>query len=337
MFEGVDPGLKIRPVEVAAPQEGEVLLEVAACGACHSDVHKLRGHGTVAPPCVFGHELSGTIAETGPSVGRVRPGDRVVCSFLVPCGKCAACAAGADDDCAAFRSAMQRDGLRFDGTHRYRFPDGASLRASGVGGLARHVVLPSTAVFPLPHDWPSAWPLADAAVLGCAGLTAYGAVHRAARLTSGERVLVIGAGGVGLCVIALARHAGAAGTVATDLRQGARRAALDFGATAALDGADPPSAAHSSLPPPRHPPPYIEPCSSSDGLAAPGQREALHRRTTEKTADRRGMRHTGAAWASRQPPTSCAASRSASSMGWGLRPKVWVMAVESATNGRSHW
>ncbi|MFC5830355.1 alcohol dehydrogenase catalytic domain-containing protein [Nonomuraea insulae] len=245
VFEGVDPGLKIRRVEVAAPQEGEVLLEVAACGACHSDVHKLRGHGTVAPPCVFGHELSGTITETGPSVDRVRPGDRVVCSFLVPCGKCAACAAGADDDCAPFRSAMQRDGLRFDGTHRYRFLDGAALRASGVGGLARHVVLPATAVFPLPNDWPSAWPLADAAVLGCAGLTAYGAVHRAARLTGGERVLVIGAGGVGLCVIALARHAGVVGTVATDLRQGARRAALDFGATAALDGADPPSAAHS--------------------------------------------------------------------------------------------
>ncbi|GAA2422997.1 zinc-binding dehydrogenase [Actinomadura vinacea] len=236
VFEGVETGLRLRPVEVAAPQEGEVLLEVAACGACHSDVHKLQGHGTVAPPCVFGHELSGTVTEIGPNVAHVRPGNPVVCSFLVPCGRCAACASGAEDECAPFRSAMQRDGVRFDGSCRYRLPDGTGLRASGMGGLVRHVLLPATAVFPLPSDWPG--PLADAAVLGCAGLTAYGAVHRAARLTGGDRVVVIGAGGVGLCIVALARHAGAVDTVATDLRPDARRTAVGFGAAAALDGAE---------------------------------------------------------------------------------------------------
>ncbi|WP_051579615.1 alcohol dehydrogenase catalytic domain-containing protein [Pseudonocardia acaciae] len=239
VFEGVDTGLRIQDVDVSAPGPDEVLLTVAACGACHSDVHKLEGHGTVAPPCVLGHELSGTLAEVGASVTGLRPGDRVACSFMVPCGGCAACTAGAQDDCGPFRSAMQRDGLRFDGSYRYQLPDGTGLRASGVGGLSRQVVLPATAVFALPDGWPRRWPLADVAVLGCAGLTAYGAVHRAARGTEGERVVVLGAGGVGLCVVALAAHDKASGVVAVDLRADALGAARDFGAVAALDGTAP--------------------------------------------------------------------------------------------------
>ncbi|GAB3570887.1 zinc-binding dehydrogenase [Amycolatopsis endophytica] len=236
VFTGVGEDLELADVEVSAPQPGEVLLSVAACGACHSDVHKLQGHGLVPPPCVFGHELSGTVERVGSAVRHLRPGDRVVCSFLVPCGECVACRDGATDECGPFRATMQRTGVRFDGTHRYRRRTGDPLGASGVGGLARRVALPATAVFPLPHDWPSRISLTDAAVLGCAGLTAYGAVHRAAGLAEGERAVVIGAGGVGLCVTALAVHAGAAAVVATDLKPEAREAAIGFGAAAALDG-----------------------------------------------------------------------------------------------------
>jgi NADPH:quinone reductase-like Zn-dependent oxidoreductase len=88
-------------------------------------------------------------------------------------------------------------------------------------------------VFRLPDAWPDGISLTDAAVLGCAGLTAYGAVHEAARIRPGERVVVLGGGGVGLCTVALARHAGAT-VVATDTKAAARDALTRFGAVAAL-------------------------------------------------------------------------------------------------------
>jgi succinate semialdehyde reductase (NADPH) len=234
VFRGEAAGLSIEPVLLDPPTAGEVQLRVAACGACHSDVHKLRGHGLVPAPNVFGHEISGTITAIGSDVQGIAVGDRVVCSFLVPCGECAACRRGAQDECEPFRSHMQRLGTRFDGSYRMWTATGEPLRTSGIGGLAQEITLPATAVFALPSDWPDEINLEDAAVLGCAGLTAYGAVHEAARIKAGETVLVLGGGGVGLCTVALAVHAGAAHVVATDMKPDARDALLRFGASTAL-------------------------------------------------------------------------------------------------------
>jgi Zn-dependent alcohol dehydrogenase len=233
VFHGVEAGLTVETVEVGPPAPGEVRLRVAACGACHSDVHKLQGHGLVPPPVVFGHEISGVVTAVGDGVDTLAAGDRVVCTFLVPCGDCPACRRGAQDECGPFRTRMQREGVRFAGTHRLARIDGTPLRTSGVGGLAGEITMPATAVFRLPVAWPDRISLADAAVLGCAGLTAYGAVHEAARIRPGERVVVLGGGGVGLCTVALARHAGAT-VVATDTKAAARDALTRFGAVAAL-------------------------------------------------------------------------------------------------------
>jgi Zn-dependent alcohol dehydrogenase len=243
VFHGADQGLRIEPVDVGPPVAGEVRLRLAACGACLSDVHKLRGHGLVAPPHVFGHEISGTITQVGDGVGSLAVGDRVVCTFLVPCGDCDRCRSGASDECGPFRTHLQREGVRFDGSHRMALPDGSPLRTSGVGGLAGELTMPATAVYQLPADWPSDVSLEDAAVLGCAGLTAYGAVHGAGGVSRGQRVLVIGSGGVGLCVTALAVDAGAVRVVATDLRDEALAAQRDFGAHATIRGDDPEAAA----------------------------------------------------------------------------------------------
>jgi succinate semialdehyde reductase (NADPH) len=231
VFRGVAEGLHIEDVYVTDPGPREVLVEVAACGACHSDVHKLQGHGTVDAPNVFGHEIAGTVAAVGTEITHVRPGDRVACTFLVPCGECRACTSGAEDNCGPFRTMMQAKGVRYDGTHRYFDLDNAPLRASGVGGLVGLVALPGGAVFPLPASWPTSIPLTDVAVLGCAALTAYGAVHRAAKLRPGAHVVVLAAGGVGLCTVALAKHAGAQTITVSDLRDDALRAATAFGAT----------------------------------------------------------------------------------------------------------
>ncbi|WP_169806919.1 zinc-binding dehydrogenase [Actinomadura macra] len=231
VFHGVGSGLRIEEVRVTGPGPREVLIEVAACGACHSDVHKLQGHGTVAAPNIFGHEVAGVVHTVGAGVDHVRPGDRVACTFLVPCGACAACRSGAEDNCGPFRTMMQAKGLRYDGTPRYYELDGTPLRASGVGGLVGMVALPAGAVFPLPGGWPETIPLTDVAVLGCAGLTAYGAVNRAAKVRPGANVVVLAAGGVGLCTVALARHAGANTVTVSDVRDESLAAATGFGAT----------------------------------------------------------------------------------------------------------
>lgn len=239
VFRGAERGTALEPVLVGPPHTGEVRLRLVACGACHSDVHKLQGHGLVDPPCVFGHEVSGFVTALGDGVDHLAVGDPVVCSFLVPCGSCAACASGHEDDCGPFRTHLQRSGVRFDGSPRMFLPDGEPLRTSGVGGLATEITMPATAVFPLPDGWPAAIPLTDAAVLGCAALTAYGAVHRAAGLRPDEDVVVLGAGGVGLCTVALAVHAGARTVVGTDVKPEALAAAREFGAHVALTATDP--------------------------------------------------------------------------------------------------
>ncbi|OPX10819.1 hypothetical protein B1790_10635 [Mycobacterium sp. AT1] len=241
--------MRIEEVNVGDPVAGEVRLRLAACGACLSDVHKLKGHGLVAPPNVFGHEISGTITAVGPGIDHLVIGDRVVCSFLVPCGACERCRAGAEDECGPFRTHMQRKGVRFDGTHRMKTATGEPLRSSGVGGLTGELTMPATAVYALPANWPADVSLADAAVLGCAGLTAYGAVHVAAAIGPGHRVLVLGGGGVGLCVTALAVDAGASRVVATDLKPDALDALTRFGAhqTVRADDPDLPAAVRQAL------------------------------------------------------------------------------------------
>src|ERR1700712_2824170 len=135
VFYGTDRPLAFERVTLPPPEPGEVVIDIVANGACHSDVHKLQGHGLVEAPCVFGHEISGTIAEIGSTVTSLHVGDRVVCSFLVPCGVCSACSSGNEDLCLPFRSHMQKLGVRFDGTPRMYAANGEPLRTSGVGGL----------------------------------------------------------------------------------------------------------------------------------------------------------------------------------------------------------
>lgn len=237
VFDGPGESLTVRDVEVSEPQADEVLIRTAACGACHSDVHKMQGHANVAPPCIFGHEISGVVERVGSSVAGLSSGDPVLCGFIVPCGRCAPCIAGKDEECEGFRHAMQRDGVRFDGSARYRNPDGTVLRASGVGGLSELVVLPATAVSTIPGDVADRFALSDLAVLGCAGLTAFGAINVAGRVRPDETVAVLAAGGVGLCAIAIAKAAGARPVIAVDIRDDALDLATGFGADATINSA----------------------------------------------------------------------------------------------------
>src|SRR6476619_4829169 len=81
------------------PGPGEILVEVAACGVCHTDLHIHDGSVPFPLPCVLGHEVSGTVRAVGDGVEALAPGDRVAGAFIMPCGECAMCRAGREELC----------------------------------------------------------------------------------------------------------------------------------------------------------------------------------------------------------------------------------------------
>ena len=83
--------LDVEEIPTPVPKWGEVLVRVAACGVCHTDLHVIKGEVTFPTPAVLGHEISGTVAALGPGVCGLAEGTRVVCSFIMPCGTCEFC------------------------------------------------------------------------------------------------------------------------------------------------------------------------------------------------------------------------------------------------------
>ena len=122
------PGaLRIEELRDPRPGPGEVLVRVAACGVCHSDLHVIKGESPSKLPVVPGHEMAGTVAELGEGVDGPAPGTRVVAPFILPCGRCARCAAGRDDFCEAFWSLNRAQGTLYDGTTRLTRPTAPGL------------------------------------------------------------------------------------------------------------------------------------------------------------------------------------------------------------------
>ena len=168
-------------------------------------------------------------------VDALTEGTRVVGTFIMPCGSCAACVRGRDDICEPFFTFNRLRGALFDGETRLYRADGSSTRdvldgwTGGVRGAARHRGLLRCR---------TASQLEDAAILGCASLTAYGAVRHGAELHLGERVVVVGTGGVGSLVVQFARAQGAAQVVAVDISEDKLRAASSLGATDVVNASD---------------------------------------------------------------------------------------------------
>jgi succinate semialdehyde reductase (NADPH) len=215
------------------PKAGEVLIQVAACGVCHTDLHVIKGEVKFPLPCVLGHEVSGVIAEVAADVQQLRPGAPVVCSFIMPCGVCSYCVRGRDDLCETFFAMNRLHGTLYDGQSRLRRADGSTLAMYSMGGLAEYAVVPATDVFPAPDGVP----LADACILGCAMMTAYGALKNQARVQPNETVAVVGTGGVGSNVIQLARVFGASQVIAVDIRDDKLDAARALGASHGVNAA----------------------------------------------------------------------------------------------------
>ena len=234
-YENDEP-VRVEEVTIDAPKRNEVLVRMAASGVCHTDLSVITGIMPAKLPCVLGHEGSGTIERLGDGVDHLKEGDRVLLSWVTPCGVCYFCRMGSPHLCEV--------GAQINTTHRpadgkaRHHRDGADLQAfCGLGTLSEMVVAPVNACVKLPDDAP----LDKAALIGCAVMTGVGAVFNTAKVPPGSRVAVFGAGGVGLNVIQGAAIAGAERIIAIDVNRRKLEFATLFGATEVIDasGQDP--------------------------------------------------------------------------------------------------
>ncbi len=202
--------LELRELPVPEPGPGEVLLRVTHCGICGTDLKIVTGQlpEVITLPHVPGHEIAGEVASVGPGVTGLEPGQRGVVYPYLSCGDCELCRGGRENIC--FR--VRRLGFELP------------------GGFARYVKLPA-------YNFcrtGGAVPPGEMSVLADAAATPYHALKTVGRLAPGQRLLIVGAGGLGLFAVQVARLMGAR-VAAADLRPGALQAAQSFGAELLVD------------------------------------------------------------------------------------------------------
>ncbi len=211
-------------VEAPRPQGTEVLVRIARCGVCHSDLHMQDGYFLLGDgkqldvragrtlPFTLGHEIAGVVDSAGPDAD-AKPGAAVAVYPWIGCGQCPACKVGDENICAAPRHL----GIMVD------------------GGYATHVLVPHPRYLidyaPLSASY--------AGALMCSGLTAYAALKRLESRADRAPLLLVGAGGVGLMGLALTRAMYGTAPYVADIDAKKREAALAAGAEAVFDPADP--------------------------------------------------------------------------------------------------
>ncbi|MFN8051821.1 MAG: Zn-dependent alcohol dehydrogenase [Acidimicrobiales bacterium] len=216
-------------VELEGPRHGEVRVQIAWCGVCHSDVSQVDGVHPAMTPSVLGHEAAGVVVELGPGVTSLAVGDHVVLSPSAACGTCYWCVRGEQSSCvnsAAIAMAMLPDGTT-------RLSRGGELvyRGMGLAAMAEYVVVSEVAAVRIDGDLP----LDLACIIGCAVQTGVGAALNAGDVQAGDTVLVMGAGGIGLSVVQGARIAGATRIIVSDPVEARRETATAVGATDVVD------------------------------------------------------------------------------------------------------
>ena len=222
--------LSVEEAQLEAPHAGEVLVEVKAAGVCRSDLHPARGDWPARTPLVLGHEGAGIVREVGEGVTRVHLGDQVVFCWAPPCGVCSPCREGRPVLCDRLERTTYRNRLPAGGT-RLRAREQDLAHFNGTACFADFAVVAEEGAIRVPADVPF-----DAlATIGCAVVTGVGAVMNAACVKPGARVVVIGAGGVGLNVVQGAVLAGCEKIIAVDTQKKALDFACEFGATNALE------------------------------------------------------------------------------------------------------
>ncbi len=195
--------LELADLEIPALKPGQVLVQISYCGVCHTQILEARGHrgkDHYLPHCL-GHEGSGLVAECGAGVTRVKPGDRVILSWIK--------GSGADVP-----------GTTYDW-------NGRSVNAGGITTFATHSVISENRLTVIPPDMD----LQLAALVGCAVPTGAGVVFNTAQPRPGQSLAVFGVGGIGSCALAAAATAGCVPIIAVDVNSDKLALATKLGAT----------------------------------------------------------------------------------------------------------
>ena len=222
--------VRVEEVSVDAPKRGEVMVRLAACGVCHSDLSAITGTIALPLPLVLGHEGAGVVEEVGEGVTEFAKGDHVIFSFIYMCGRCRFCVAGRPVLCVEQGKALTTP---LEGTTRIHDKAGAPLNIfSGCGAMAEYATVSAENLIKVDPKIP----MECAALVGCGVTTGVGAVFNTARVEPGASVAVFGCGGVGLSVIQGARIAGAEKIIAIDTLEAKLAMARQFGATDTLIG-----------------------------------------------------------------------------------------------------
>jgi S-(hydroxymethyl)mycothiol dehydrogenase len=213
----------LETVLVPDPGPGEALVQVQACGVCHTDLHYREGGISDDFPFLLGHEAAGVVEAVGRGVTDVAPGDFVVLNWRAVCGRCRACLKGKPWYCFDTHNATQRMTLA----------DGTELSpALGIGAFLEKTLVAAgqcTKVDP-------AAPATAAGLIGCGVMAGFGAAVNTGNVGRGDSVAVIGCGGVGNAAIAGSRIAGATTIIAVDVDARKLEWARGLGATHAVDG-----------------------------------------------------------------------------------------------------
>ena len=224
--------LVVQEVELDGPGPGEVLVRLAACGVCHTDLYTASGADPSGyAPTVLGHEGAGVVEAVGEGVASVAPGDHVVTLFSPQCGECIHCRSPKTNLCLAIRE-QQNQGYLPDGTTRLNRNGDRIRHFMGTSTFAEATVMPEIALAKVD---PAA-PLDVVCTLACGATTGIGAALYIAKVEPGSTCVVFGAGLVGLGAVAGCRLAGAERIVAIDLSEDRLEHARSQGATETLVG-----------------------------------------------------------------------------------------------------
>ncbi|MEV5838724.1 S-(hydroxymethyl)mycothiol dehydrogenase [Nocardia sp. NPDC052112] len=218
------------PVEVATivipdPGPGEVVVDIAACGVCHTDLHYREGGIADEFPLLLGHEAAGTVESVGAEVDSVKPGDFVVLNWRAVCGSCRACRRGRPQYCFD----------TFNATQRMTLEDGTELTpALGIGAFADKTLVHAGQCTVVD----SAVDPTVAGLLGCGVMAGLGAAVNTGNVGRDDSVAVIGCGGVGDAAIVGSRLAGARTIIGIDRDDQKLRWARELGATHTINATD---------------------------------------------------------------------------------------------------
>jgi alcohol dehydrogenase len=226
--------LKIETVELDAPGEGEVLVEIKAAGLCHSDLSAIDGNRARPLPMVLGHEAAGIVRRVGKGVNTLVAGDHVVMVFVPSCGHCVPCAEGRPALCEPALKANV-SGTLLSGARRLHDNGEVVNHLLGVAAFAEYAIVSEHSCVKIDESLS----FDEAALFGCAVITGVGAVFNTSRVRAGARIAVIGLGGVGLNSLLAAVAAGAREIIAVDLRDEKLALARELGASSTFNADEP--------------------------------------------------------------------------------------------------